>query len=63
MAVPVVGHEDPHEVGVAVEADAHQIERLALGEVRAGEHTGEVLMGMGYSTSDIETLKKEGIIE
>ena len=41
VAVPVVGHEDAREVGMAVEVDAEEVEGLALGEVRARVHAGE----------------------
>ena len=36
VAVPVLGHEDAGEVGVAVEADAEHVEHLALQRLGAG---------------------------
>ena len=36
VAHPVLGHEDAGEVGVAVEADAEEVEHLALGRLGPG---------------------------
>jgi hypothetical protein len=38
VALPVVLHDDPAEVGVALEADAHQVECLSLVPVGRGPH-------------------------
>ncbi len=44
---PGGGHEDAAEVGVAVEADAHEVVGLALGPVGAGPEGGEGGDGWG----------------
>ncbi len=41
VAVPVLGHEDAGEVGVAVEADAEHVEDLPLEGLGAGVHVEE----------------------
>ena len=47
VAVPVLGHEDPGEVGVAVEADAEHVEHLALAapRCRGGRRTASARPG------------------
>src|SRR5207253_5192751 len=55
--VPIVGHEDPREIGMTVERDAVEIERLALGEVGAHVDAGErrkPRVGRRYLTDDAD---------
>ena len=39
MTLPVLGHQDPREIGMAGEADAEHVEGLALGGLDAGVET------------------------
>src|ERR1700728_595165 len=51
VALPVVGHEDPGEIGVPGKADAHQVEDLALHRIGARievEKGRDDRVGLGY---------------
>ena len=59
MALPVLGHEDPGQVGVAVEGDAEHVEHLALHALGAGvdlEEGGHDGIGLGNLDPDAQAL-------
>jgi hypothetical protein len=54
VALPVVLHDDPAEVRVAVEADPHQIEGLSLVPVGCGPHRDDARDALAVFEPDLD---------
>ena len=60
VTVPVVGHEDAGEIGMADEVDAEEVVRLALGEVRARDTpaVSDGTVGSSAGTAQITRMRR-----
>ena len=61
MAFPVVGHQDPAEIGVAVEADAEEVPDLTLGPAHRQPHARQRRhhgVGAGHTHLDAQPLRR-----